>query len=303
MRVRVLAALAAATALVAPAQAAGASKATVEATKFGVDSFESAEERADCAGGRQAVGGGVVQEGPLEFDYQLQASAPTLGFGFPGAVVDGDDPLGWYTVLRGASDGNRARAFAVCEKGLDATVEVTEIAVPAMGDAEGFAECPGALTALGGGVAPVSSPPAAFTVHAAGPLDGSGVTLSTNDGDIPVQWYASVESLSNVEEQVKVFAICADAPRAAIEAKEFEATEFTAKRALASCPGRKRVLGGGVVQSGDASSVSTLVSGPVDASGKPRKTKSGDVPKSWYAGVTHYQATQVRTFRVFAVCG
>ena len=284
------------------AQAAGGSKATIDAAKFRVDSFETREAFTSCGGGKRAVGGGVVQEGELEFDYQLQASAPARAGAFPGDTADGDVPKDWYGALRGASDGNRARVFAICARVEDATVEATDFSVTADGDNEGFAQCPDSRTAIGGGIAQVEGSPEPFEVQASGPLDGSGTTLNTNDGDVPVQWYASVHNEGGLAQDARVFAICADVPKARIEAEEFEVSEFSEAKAVAKCPGDKRVLGGGVVQDGDPSSVAVLTSGPVDSSGKAKKTNDGDVPTRWYAGVTHYQAGTERTFRAFAVC-
>jgi hypothetical protein len=88
-----------------------------------------------------------------------------------------------------------------------ATIEATSLTVPAQSTGETFAVCPGAKRALGGGV--VQSGPAANSyVQSSGPLDATGITSETNDGDIAKQWYASVENLAGAQRVFKVFAIC-----------------------------------------------------------------------------------------------
>jgi hypothetical protein len=79
-----------------------------------------------------------------------------------------------------------------------------------------------------------------------------------------------------------------------------EATQFTARalicdffgceptypvtEAYAVCPGKKRALGGGVVQSGSAETVRVYGgSGPLDATEVTLETNDGDVAKQWYA--------------------
>jgi Ca2+-binding RTX toxin-like protein len=85
------------------------------------------------------------------------------------------------------------------------------------------------------------------------------------------------------------------------------ATSFTVAKGqtgsnVATCPDGERVVGGGIghpnppgVQPNDASGV-VLASGPVDETGSPGQTRTGDVAHSWLAAVTG------GTWRVYAIC-
>jgi hypothetical protein len=66
--------------------------------------------------------------------------------------------------------------------------------------------------------------------------------------------------------------------------------------AVAKCPGKRRALGGGVVQSG-------YPEGEVEASGPvaPSGLHDGDRAKRWYASVEN-DAVGVRDFKVMAIC-
>jgi len=75
-----------------------------------------------------------------------------------------------------------------------------------MGDA--FAKCPAGKRATGGGVVERGAPNG-LRVNASGPLDASGVTLDTVDGDAAKQWYAAVFNISGQDDRLfKAFAIC-----------------------------------------------------------------------------------------------
>jgi len=70
------------------------------------------------------------------------------------------------------------------------------------------------------------------------------------------------------------------------------------------CPGNKRALGGGVVQSGPANKhLDVRASGPLDATGVTIETNDGDIAKQWYAAVyNEFHESGTRTFKVFAIC-
>jgi hypothetical protein len=92
-----------------------------------------------------------------------------------------------------------------------------------------------------------------------------------------------------------------------------QATTFTIEAgkvgdAFATCPEGKRVVGGGVgsieqakPRSGFAFALVTQQSGPVDATGKPALTETGDVARSWLASVWN-QSDRTAEARVFALC-
>ncbi len=90
---------------------------------------------------------------------------------------------------------------------------------------------------------------------------------------------------------------------AIIEATAFSVDStfgFESGEEFASCPGGKRALGGGIVQSGFPEGA-VASSGPLDSSGRPAETRDGDKAKQWYASVTNY-SSGVMDFKVFAIC-
>ncbi len=95
--------------------------------------------------------------------------------------------------------------------------------------------------------------------------------------------------------------------RAGSDAK-IEATAFSVDSTFgfesgaesAICPGHKRALGGGIVQSGFPEGA-VQSSGPLDWTGRRAETRDGDKAKQWYASVTNY-SSGVMDFKVFAIC-
>ncbi|MDQ5828588.1 MAG: hypothetical protein M3324_01670, partial [Actinomycetota bacterium] len=88
---------------------------------------------------------------------------------------------------------------------------------------------------------------------------------------------------------------------ATIEATSFSVAPYQTGEASAVCPGNKRALGGGVVQSGPATGLYVRASGPLDSTGETAQTVSGDIAKQWYAAVGN-ESGQLRDFKVFAIC-
>jgi hypothetical protein len=93
----------------------------------------------------------------------------------------------------------------------------------------------------------------------------------------------------------------AAAPAATIKAKTFTLAPFVTADAMVSCGKGKRALGGGLVQSGTAEGLWIRASGPLDATGITLETRTGDVPKQWYAAVQN-TTDDTRTLKVFAIC-
>jgi len=183
-----------------------------------------------------------------------------------------------------------------------ATIEATQFTVQSGEVGEAFAVCPGTKRAVGGGVVQSGQASIGLAVIASGPLDGTGVTLNTNDGDKAKQWYAAVDNFTGTERIFKVFAICSSNSTATIEATTLTIQPGqTLGEEFAVCPGNRRVLGGGVVQSGSASDLVTRASGPLDGTGFTSQTVTGDVARQWYAAVEDLSGEQ-RTLRVFAIC-
>ena len=87
-------------------------------------------------------------------------------------------------------------------------VKATPVSVQAGQTNEAFAVCGVGKRALGGGVVQ-SGTAAGLFVRASGPLDGTGVTLNTGDGDVARQWYAAIAVDAGLPPRdFKVFAIC-----------------------------------------------------------------------------------------------
>jgi hypothetical protein len=293
--------LAGAVALTVGLALAGEKQATIEATKFTVDSGQTGEAFAKCGSGKRALGGGVVQSGSA--DLLVDASGPLDASGVTLQTVDGDVAKQWYAAVESASgvDDRPFKVFAICAGGSNATIEATKFTVDSGQTGEAFAKCGSGRRALGGGVVQSGSPD--LLVQASGPLDASGVTLNTRDGDVAKQWYAAVHNSSGVDDRVfQVYAICAGGSNATIEATKFTVASGRIGEEFVNCLGSKRALGGGVVQSGSPAGLFVRASGPLDASGVILNTRDGDVAKQWYAAVQNSSGVDDRVFKVFAIC-
>jgi hypothetical protein len=89
---------------------------------------------------------------------------------------------------------------------------------------------------------------------------------------------------------------------ATLVATSFQVGGNQTNEAYAKCPGNKRALGGGVVQSGQAPpGLLVRASGPLDETNVTANTQSGDVAKQWYAA-EYNGGTQPKDLKVFAIC-
>jgi len=87
---------------------------------------------------------------------------------------------------------------------------------------------------------------------------------------------------------------------ATIQATTFIVAAGQVGDATATCPDGRRVVGGGVAPTDSSKShgqVEVVQSGPVDATGRPANTETGDVARSWLASVF-----TPGEYRVFAIC-
>jgi hypothetical protein len=162
--------------------------------------------------------------------------------------------------------------------------------------------CPGTKRALGGGVVQYG-PADDLAVNASGPLDSTGFTKATVDGDTAKQWYAAVQNRhsSTTTRTFRVFAICSGSSDAGIRASSFTVNHNKTGEADAVCPGNMRALGGGVVEIGSPKRLHVRASGPLDSTGITNNTEDGDIARQWYAAVANFSA-ELRTFKVFAIC-
>jgi hypothetical protein len=184
--------------------------------------------------------------------------------------------------------------------GTNATIEATAFSVAPTTAGEAFAVCPSGKRALGGGVVE-SGPPSGLVVRASGPLDETGTTSQTVDGDVAKQWYASVLNNTSQTVNFKVFAVCSTITTATIEASEMTVLRGGRASTSAACPGDMRALGGGLVQSGSASGLRVLHSGPGPAVGPPETLNDGGVAKRWLGYLRNTRDQNV-VVKVFAIC-
>jgi hypothetical protein len=180
-----------------------------------------------------------------------------------------------------------------------ATIEATTFQVANGLTDEAYAKCPSNKRVVGGGVVEVG-PPNGLYVRASGPLDETGSTIQTTNGDIATQWYAAVSNTTTGPVTLKVFAICSAKSDATIEATSFQVPGGRSGEASAVCPPNKRALGGGVVEVGPPDKIGVKASGPLDDTGSTTATQSGDIATQWYAAVRNYSG--LVTFKVFAIC-
>jgi len=271
--------------------------ATVQAATFTVAAGGSNSGRVDCPAGKQALGGGVLVDGAAG-DVYLLDDAPLDDLG---GLHTGRPARAWFaSATNVGSSQHTVRLYALCSS-LAATVQATTISVDAYTIKDAYAACPSGQRALGGGVADLGSPQTMF-IKASGPLDSSTYTVETDDGSVPTQWYGAASNPTLGPQSMTVAAVCSASSTATIAASVFIATSDGAPRsATATCPSGRRALGGGVAQSGAPNDLFVLNSGPLDESGTPSGTVTGDVARSWRATLSTvgYPGTYAK---VFAVC-
>ena len=207
--------------------------------------------------------------------------------------------IGIATVLTIAAVG---AATALATSGGDARIKATEFHLDDGDIGEEVFRCGGSKRALGGGVVQ-SGTLRRHYLEASGPLDSTGVTLETDDGDVPKQWYTAETNYDEDVKTVRAYAICAKAPDATIEANTFTGDVGQTVEAEAECPGSKRAIGGGVLQSGPPDGLFVNASGPLGASGVTTETDDGDTAREWYAAIdVGTTGGNGRVFKAFAIC-
>jgi hypothetical protein len=187
----------------------------------------------------------------------------------------------------------------------DATIEAKTFSVAPGKVGDATVGCPAGRRAVGGGFGQTESTSPTFGYpQQSGPVDETGTFASTRAGDVARGWSASVFNNSGAgTREYRVFAICSASSDATIAANPFTVEPRTVNGASIDCPAGKRVVGGGLGQSGPTSPLFGWVqgNGPVDATGTTANTDSGDVAEGWYASVFNFGAS-ARDFHVFAIC-
>lgn len=170
-------------------------KTVIRSTTKHVELGGTAQAHVKCASGERAIGGGFIV-GPTANGIFAEANGPLDASGAAATTQDGDVAREWYTHvinLQGQTE-KTVKISVVCSRNSNSVIESTLFAVGGgAGDYYG-ADC-GNKRALGGGVVPEGSPLGMY-VRTSGPLDNTGQTLETSDGDLARSWYGSVLNIN-----------------------------------------------------------------------------------------------------------
>jgi len=192
--------------------------------------------------------------------------------------------------------------------GGDAIIEAESFPVGANSSGAKFATCPAGARVVGGGINTIGpiTPVLDYYVEVSGPLDETGSTADTDDGDVARSWYASIYNQTRDTQVFKVFALCSQDSDANVEAQPLSVGNPSSAAAIATCPAGTRAVGGGVGTTGPVTAAGVdyivEVSAPLDETGSPANTDDGDVARSWYASIWNNTGANPAHFKVFALC-
>jgi hypothetical protein len=292
-----------------PARAAAYDPAEVQQRTVVLGAGEQRGVAVPCPSGWRIVGGGV---GTLDsVDSKILVSGPLDETGLTANTGDGDVARSWYAaVYNGGTIARAYRVFALCSLVSDAVVQATTVAVPpGSTHAAGYTTCPAGTRVVGGGIGtthPVIDRPrlrdAAWQLMHNGPLDESGTTAGTTDGDVGRYWYASLKKFHDGPADVyKVFALCSSRSDAVVAVGSMSVPAGGARAVAARCPAGKAVTGGGIGTPESPVSDHLQVSGPLDRTGLTVNTIDDDLAVFWYGSVFN-SGSAARAYKVFALC-
>jgi hypothetical protein len=268
----------------------------------------------DCGPQRRAIGGGAASS--ADPDSNLLVSGPLDTTATPSQVNDGDVPRYWWSVITNGSGAEHDYSFyATCSSSSDATLQAESFDVPGFIDAGGGASggteglagiaapCPSGQRAIGGGLITAEAITPSAAVAASGPLDESGATANTEDGDIARFWYAAavndVDIDADPSRTYTTVAVCSAASAATVQVTPVNLALNSHGSAAPRCPAGSRALGGGAVAE---QSIDTrlLLSNPTDVSGAG-SVGTGGVARGWSSSsLTHDSPTG--PVRFSAIC-
>lgn len=181
------------------------SDAVVEVNTLDLAAGEGTSELATCPAGRRALGGGV---GAINKDVRSTVfeSVPVNSFG----AVLGDAGVAQAWRARPMNSSARKetyKVFALCSATSSATSKATLFSVDSGHVSSGVATCPAGRRVVGGGVAESSTSAFVF-LRVSGPLDSTGTTIETGDGDTASSWHASVVNESSRTGSFALVALC-----------------------------------------------------------------------------------------------
>jgi hypothetical protein len=197
---------------------------------------------------------------------------------------------------------------ALAGAGQDAVVTkvVTQTGVDDGHYAEAAMDCGPSARAIAGGFNGDSQFPPSL-IAANGPLDSGGTTIGTNDFDVPRYWYTAVLNASAGTQTYTFYAVCSASSDATVQTDSFTVPGSTSAQTVeggtVGCPPGQRATGGGF---GSTETPLPLVVGgfmsqPLDATGVPDNTTTGDAAAGWAAEVRSESSTDTH-FKVIAIC-
>lgn len=202
---------------------------------------------------------------------------------------------------------------AVAAPGGDAVIEAAPLTVAVNANGGAAAMCPSGQRAVGGGIQPMTPATGpsynAYRIAFTGPVDETGTTAATDDGDIPRGWLTYLTNIG-ADTSFRVYAVCSATSDAVLEEETVLEVDTATTTRLISCPSGGRAIGGGVgTTTSIPASNSTaqpygVTSLPVDATGTVAGTQTGDVPTKWRttAGFGKSSPGGGATFKYYAVC-
>jgi hypothetical protein len=291
------------------ARAATPSDPSVEQTTVVLAGREQRGVAVQCPAGKRITGGGVGTFDSV--DSKILVSGPLDETGLTANTDNGDIARFWYAAVYNQGETPRAyRVFALCSAVSDATVQAKTVDIsPQATGASGFIMCPAGQRVVGGGIGtthPVIDrtgiQDASWQLMHSGPLDATGTTAGTTNGDVGRFWYAALHKFHDgAPARVKVFALCASNSDATIAAASTSIPSHSAGATFVNCPVGKLVTGGGIGTPDTPVNDYLQVSGPLDGSGSTENTIDGDVAVFWY-GSAFNASTAAREYKVFALC-
>lgn len=251
------------------------------------------EKSVRCDAGDRAIGGGAVGA------TFIRVSGPQDETGTTADTTTGDVPRYWNTqVFVFSQDRIPVDFYAICSTSSDATLSAVPVSANGNSLGTGFAFCPSGQRVIGGGVGETQSLND-DGLALSGPLDETGLTANTNDGDVAAYWYVAIFNLSLFDpHSYKVYAICSATSTATIEATLGAVPAGGSASVQATCPAGERVLSGGFnsLQTPNqdpnlphAQRAQIHSSGPV----------SGTPATGWTVG---FASASAMDFRVMAIC-
>jgi hypothetical protein len=163
--------------------------------------------------------------------------------------------------------------------------------------------CPGGERAIGGGVRFFSFPKT-LTMRRSGPVGSDGSLL--DDTGAPSKWSSTIVNGGSSSVTMISYAICsastdATQVREATFATGTDANGFNTGHTTVSCPTGQRAIGGGLVPQPGSLGFS-MANGPVDETGTPSSTVSGDIPRGWFVAVNATGGNLGEQYRAYVIC-